>query len=104
MVQENVKGQLRDVEKFVDVTMNDWEGYRSFMRVVKHRRNGSATRHIALLNFDHRRNVYSADYLLGSQKTIEGYPSFLVSEADHLPEWARAERRKANQTDFDDGV
>lgn len=62
----------------------------SFLRVVKHRRNGSVTNRIAAVGFDPRVNTYGSDYFLGTIGYCESRKKhgINVDEMASLPLWA----------------
>lgn len=66
------------------------DGYVSFIKVVKHRRNGSVTHKIAVTVFDNKVNEYQHGYYLGlpaydkeNKRTV-----FLIEESKFRPRWA----------------
>ena len=61
-------------------------GYFTFIRAVKNRRNGSALRHTGAIIYDANLNTYSSGYYIGHQKTENNEVLFQVD--DRAPWWA----------------
>lgn len=70
-------------------------GYVSFMKAVKHRRNGSATHKMAVTVFDNKINAYAKGYYLGCPAYDKDNKRmvFQVEESKFNPNWAERAAR-----------
>jgi replicative DNA helicase len=64
------------------------EGFASYLKIVKNRRNGSVCAPTALLTYMPETNSYGSRYFLGDEFQDKGALAFLAHEPSQIPAWA----------------
>ncbi len=82
----------------------------TYMQIAKCRTDGSVTRHVALMNFNARKNAYEDEYTIG--RLIDGGKAFEALTGEEIPAWcgakapavevAEPEERTTMRRDWDD--